>query len=240
MGLLLGAGAFAHCLGMCGPIALHLAKGPGRMAVIATQLAWHGGRIFSYIFLGALCGYAGGLLGGLTARPWAMRVPAVLALSTGAMAVLVGPLVRGAWQEVRRARLSLDALIAVGSLAAYGVSAAAVPGGAGNVYFTGYGGGLGGTNQGGSDAFLTEYSSTGSLAWTTQLGTSSFDEARGVAVDSAGNTYITGETQGSLGGTNPSPGIDDAFLAKYEVPEPAMLALLALGGLAVLRRRKRM
>ena len=59
----------------------------------------------------------------------------MLALSAVAMAVLVGPLVRGSWQEIRRGRLSLDTLIAVGSLAAFGVSAVGVLRGGGQVYF---------------------------------------------------------------------------------------------------------
>ena len=87
MGLLLGAGSFAHCLGMCGPIALHLSQGPARLAMIGRQVAWHGGRVFTYVFLGALCGYAGGLLGGLVARPWAMQV---LAWAAGAVMVIAG------------------------------------------------------------------------------------------------------------------------------------------------------
>ena len=80
----------------------------------------------------------------------------------------------------------------------------------GNAYITGQ---TFGTNEGGDDAFLAKYSSTGGLLWTTRLGTASDDKARGVAVDGSGNAYITGYTNGSLGGTN--QGQWDAFLAKY-------------------------
>ncbi len=45
------------------------------------------------------------------------------------------------------------------------------------------------------------------------MGTADNDSANGIAVDSAGNIYITGGTNGSLGGTNAGSG--DAFVAKY-------------------------
>lgn len=54
-------------------------------------------------------------------------------------------------------------------------------------------GGLGGFNQG--DAFALKLNSTGSaLTYSTYLGGSNNDFARGVAVDSSGNAYITGFT----------------------------------------------
>jgi heavy metal translocating P-type ATPase len=59
----------------------------------------------------------------------------MLALATPAMAILVYPFLQGAAGELRRGRLSLDALIALGSLAAYGVSAANTIRGEGHVYF---------------------------------------------------------------------------------------------------------
>ncbi len=51
------------------------------------------------------------------------------------------------------------------------------------------------------------------LEWTEQLGTGSGDYSYGVSADSLGNVYISGRTDGSLGG--PSAGGADAFLAKY-------------------------
>ena len=49
-----------------------------------------------------------------------------------------------------------------------------------------------------------------------QLGSAGSDVAYGVAVDGTGNAYITGSTDGSLGG--PNAGGNDAFLAKYGPP----------------------
>ncbi len=105
----------------------------------------------------------------------------------------------------------------------------------GNVYISGdTAGELGGSNAGGPDAFLSKFDSAGNEVWTTQIGTGDHDYSRSVAVDASGDVYISGYTRSDL----PNPGVYDAFLVKYEVPEPATLSLLALGGLAALRRRK--
>ena len=107
----------------------------------------------------------------------------------------------------------------------------------GNAYISGHtDGDLGGPNAGESDAYLSKFDSDGNEVWTTQIGTGSDDYSRSVALDAWGNVYISGYTRGDLGGPNAGPW--DAFLVKYEVPEPAMLSLLTLGGLAVLRRRR--
>ena len=50
------------------------------------------------------------------------------------------------------------------------------------------------TNGGGSEAFWAKYDSTGQRVASTYLGGSGFDSANGVAVDAAGNSYLTGET----------------------------------------------
>ena len=59
----------------------------------------------------------------------------LLGLATPAMVLLGYPFVLGAGAEIRRHRLSLNALIAVGALAAFAASAASVIGGAGHIYF---------------------------------------------------------------------------------------------------------
>jgi hypothetical protein len=70
-------------------------------------------------------------------------------------------------------------------------------------------------------AFLTKYDSTGSLLWTQGIGTvggmlTNSTQSHSVAVDGLGNAYISGDTDGWVGGGDPNPaGQYDAFLAKY-------------------------
>jgi len=86
--------------------------------------------------------------------------------------------------------------------------------GLGNVYISGYtAGNLGGPNAGATDAFISKFDAAGNLQWTQQLGTSAHDQSNGVSVDGLGNVYISGETDGSLGG--PNSGGRDAFVAKF-------------------------
>lgn len=108
--------------------------------------------------------------------------------------------------------------------------------GAGNAFISGFtDGSLGGTNPGFTHAYLTKFDAAGNELWSELFGTQTWDESNGLAMDSAGNVYSTGLTYGNLGG--PNAGGQDAFLVKFAVPEPASLGLLALGGLALLRRR---
>jgi hypothetical protein len=53
------------------------------------------------------------------------------------------------------------------------------------------------------------------VPWIGQLGTASFDEARGVSADGLGNVFVSGYTAGSLPG-NTSAGSTDAFVSKYD------------------------
>jgi uncharacterized delta-60 repeat protein len=86
----------------------------------------------------------------------------------------------------------------------------------GNVYVTGTteGGLDGNTNAGLEDIFVVKYNSGGTRQWTKQLGTSNDDRAHGVATDSSGNVYVTGNTEGGLDG-NTNAGDDDLFVIKY-------------------------
>jgi hypothetical protein len=85
----------------------------------------------------------------------------------------------------------------------------------GNIYISGStGGSLGGPNAGAGDAFLIKYDASGSLLWSRQLGTSDLDDGGRVAVDGLGNAYLSGSTNGSLGG--PNAGGRDVFLTKYD------------------------
>ena len=84
-----------------------------------------------------------------------------------------------------------------------------------NIYITGYtSGGLDGTNSGNQDVFLAKYYDNGTKQWTKQLGTSSGEQGKGVAVDSSDNIYVTGSTYGGLDG-NSNSGSSDIFLVKY-------------------------
>jgi len=95
----------------------------------------------------------------------------------------------------------------------------------GSVYVTGLTfGDTGGPNAGGFDAYLLKFDGDGILVWSRQLGTTHFDTGEGLAVDSDDNVYVTGMTQGELGGSNNGAG--DAFLAKFD----------ELGGLSWVRQ----
>jgi Beta-propeller repeat len=86
--------------------------------------------------------------------------------------------------------------------------------GQGNAYLTGWSAGsIGGPNAGDADAFLVKYDAAGTVLWKRQFGTVEYDLAWAVAVDSAGSAFVTGDTNGPLGGT--SVGSPDAFLVKY-------------------------
>lgn len=107
----------------------------------------------------------------------------------------------------------------------------------GNAYISGFtNGSLGGPNAGDYDAFLSKFNPSGAELWTTQIGTTNLDLSNSVAMDSAGNVYMSGLTWGSLGESN-AGGVSDAFLIKYAIPEPASVAVLAFGFPALLRRR---
>ena len=81
-----------------------------------------------------------------------------------------------------------------------------------------------GKNYGSADALLLKYDSNGNKIWSKQFGTSSQDHAISLSIDSSNNVYVTGSTQGDLGGTN--KGCDngigetcflrDVYLRKYD------------------------
>jgi len=73
---------------------------------------------------------------------------------------------------------------------------------------------LGGPNAGSLDVWLARYDSGGNQLWIRHLGTSAYDEAYGAAADGSGGVYLSGLTNGNLGG--PSAGSSDAWLARYD------------------------
>ncbi len=102
----------------------------------------------------------------------------------------------------------------------------------GNAYISGW---TGGGSSGNTNAFLAKFDTSGNKLWSKYIGTTSNDHSNAVAVDAAGNAYISGQTYSSLGG--PNAGSYDAFLVKFNIPEPASLVLLTLGIPILLRRR---
>ncbi|RCJ29610.1 hypothetical protein A6770_21895 [Nostoc minutum NIES-26] len=86
-----------------------------------------------------------------------------------------------------------------------------------NIYVKGWTtGDLGGTNQGSYDVWLAKYSPDGNQQWVRQFGTSGDDGCyvKGIAVDSNNNIYLTGYTNGNLGGVN--AGDFDSWVASYD------------------------
>jgi len=99
-----------------------------------------------------------------------------------------------------------------------------------NIYVTGWTRGKLDIYAGGDDAIVLKYNSSGTKQWTRQFGAPSFleksqynsssqmttseDKGIGVAVDSSGNIYVTGNTEGGMDG-NTNSGKNDIFLVKY-------------------------
>ncbi len=116
--------------------------------------------------------------------------------------------------------------------------------GAGHTYVTGF---TGSTNfptqnayqgdQGGADAFVAKLNAAGNdLVYSTYLGGSGDDYGRGIAVDGAGNAYMTGltgstnfPTQNPYQGTH-SGGTYDAFVTKLNATGSGLLYSTYLGG----------
>ena len=87
IGLAGGALAFAHCLGMCGGFALHFSRGDNRWSVLSSQLLWHTGKTFTYVFLGALAAFGGGALARVPGLPWIQNLMTYVA---GGIIILMG------------------------------------------------------------------------------------------------------------------------------------------------------
>ena len=125
----------------------------------------------------------------------------------------------------------------------YGYGIAVDP--AGNVYATGYvDGGFNTTagayqtsSAGSTDAFVTKFSSSGGLVYSTLLGGTNTDVAYAIAADAGGNAYVTGYSYStgfanvSTGGAQPAnAGNSDAFVAKVNPAGSALGYFTFLGG----------
>jgi len=65
------------------------------------------------------------------------------------------------------------------------------------------------------DVLLTKYSSDGTQIWSEKYGTDSFDDGRSVTVDSQGNVYVAGSTNGEFDGYAENNTYSDIFLSKF-------------------------
>ena len=115
-----------------------------------------------------------------------------------------------------------------------------------NVYVTGYtlstdfpsAGGFDATLEGVQDAFVTRVDATGStLSWSSYIGGMGSEAGEGVALDSMGNVYLTGDTTSanfpSSGGFDTAlDGTQDAFVAKVDVTGSMLAWSTYLGGSA--------
>jgi hypothetical protein len=86
------------------------------------------------------------------------------------------------------------------------------------------------------DGFIRQFAPDGQELWAEYFSSSLRDSPLGIFIDSDLTCYVAGYTDGSLFG--PSHGESDPFIVTY-VPEPTTLAMLALSGVALLRRKRR-
>ncbi len=117
---------------------------------------------------------------------------------------------------------------------------------AGNAYVTGFtsstnftgvsGGSIQPTNGGGYDVFVTKINGAGATVYSTYLGGSEQDEGFAIAVDSAGNAYVSGITESSTfpgvnsGSIQPAKGGGvDAFVTKINAAGTAIVYSTFLG-----------
>jgi len=99
----------AHCLGMCGPMALALGGTSSSLFTAACrQLAYTIGRVFTYTVLGAAAGYGGHRV--VSALPAVINVPAILAVVAGVLLMHQGLRAAGwhpraLWRRIRNRNL---------------------------------------------------------------------------------------------------------------------------------------
>ncbi len=85
--LLGGIAGSGHCIGMCGPFAGFQGMRRFGKTFGAGQMAYHGGRVTTYLALGTAAGLAGELLSEVAGM---LNVQRALAVSMGLMLVVVG------------------------------------------------------------------------------------------------------------------------------------------------------
>jgi hypothetical protein len=88
------------------------------------------------------------------------------------------------------------------------------------------------TSSGSTDIFIAKYDASGNVLWAKQAGGTDIDAGKNIAVDSSGNSYITGEFLGSAtfhNTTLTSNGNYDVLIAKYD-PSGNLLWVKQSGG----------
>lgn len=97
LGGLLGS---SHCIGMCGGFAMAVGFGSESLAANARrQLTWSTGRIFTYAFGGAICGFLGERLSG---RFSFASMQGILAIAAGILLIVQGLLSAGVFKRKLR------------------------------------------------------------------------------------------------------------------------------------------
>ena len=94
--------------------------------------------------------------------------------------------------------------------------------------------------EGSEKAFVTRFSSAGSVVYSSLLGGNGTDIGNAIAVDSSGNAYITGNSYSSAftgapdgGAQSANNGNGDAFVAKINSTGTALLYFTFLGGTGI-------
>src|SRR5438093_7813016 len=97
-------------------------------------------------------------------------------------------------------------------------------------------------NPGTDDLFVAKFDGAGNCLWAKRAGGGEYDGGYGLALDTAGSVYITGDFYSSPAGfgglllADSSPGYSDIFLAKLAPPPPQIVVsppTLDFGNVAV-------
>lgn len=88
----------AHCLGMCGPLALAIGGASKNwQSAVAKQFVYTSGRLFSYAVLGSAAGFCGARL--VHAAATLINIPASLAVIAGILLIYQGMLATGIFRR---------------------------------------------------------------------------------------------------------------------------------------------
>lgn len=101
--------------------------------------------------------------------------------------------------------------------AAMDVGRAVAADASGNIIVAGYtsGGFDSNSSNGNDDAIIVKYAANANKSWSVQFGSNSEDQANGVAVDTSGNIYVVGYSNGILV-SGSDAGLYDIFVTKYD------------------------